>query len=282
MPRGLDVDVLRTFHAVARLGRFKDAAAYVARSPSAVTAQIQKLEDLVGQQLLSRNNQSVQLTQYGRKLLAETAEFLMVHDRLVASLSPQLMAGRIRLGVPDGYAARFMADVLPVCVAGNPMLEVEVEARSSGELLNMFSRHLLDLTIVVSRDELLQGELLFTTQPQWAASCHFSSDPTLPLPLAVQLHGCPYRDVALNTLKTHGIEYRLLLESASASAVEACISNGLAVGIMENPSYLAGHVTKFRGKILPDLPNYFVYLLSCNKDNITLKLHDILKNSFRL
>ena len=81
MPRTLDVDLLRTFHAVAKLGRFKDAAVHVNRSPSSVTAQIQKLEEMVAQRLFTRNNQAVELTQFGHKLLSDTTEFLLSHDR---------------------------------------------------------------------------------------------------------------------------------------------------------------------------------------------------------
>ena len=97
MGRALDIDVLRTFQAVARFRRFKDAADYVHRSPSAVTTQIQKLEAKVGHQLLVRNNQLVELTPAGRQLLGETTRFLMAHDRLLATLSPQLMTGKVRM-----------------------------------------------------------------------------------------------------------------------------------------------------------------------------------------
>ena len=51
MGKGLDIDVLRTFQAVARLGRFKAAADYVHRSPSAVMslkrAPIRSLADAI-------------------------------------------------------------------------------------------------------------------------------------------------------------------------------------------------------------------------------------------
>ena len=149
-----------------RFGHFKDAATYVHRSPSAVTVQIQKLEEQIGQQLFVRNNQVVELTLAGRRLSEEATRFLMAHDRLLATLSPTLMTGRIRLGVPDGYAARWMFDFLPVFVASNPQLELEVEARSSGELLDLFFRRQLDLTLAVRRQRLKQGEVLSVTQPR--------------------------------------------------------------------------------------------------------------------
>ena len=140
MGKGLDIDVLRTFQAVARLGRFKDAADYVHRSPSAVTTQIQKLEEKIGQQLLLRSSQSVELTPAGHQLLDEATRFLLAHDRLMAALSPQQMTGKVRLGMPDGYVADLMSNFLPVFVASNPHLELEVVARSSAELIDLFSR----------------------------------------------------------------------------------------------------------------------------------------------
>jgi hypothetical protein len=53
------------------------------------------------------------------------------------------------------------------------------------------------------------------------------------LPIAVQLTGCPYRASAMRVLKDNGVYYRVLLESANSTAVEAAISCGLAVGMIE-------------------------------------------------
>lgn len=170
MSKQLNIDLLRTFHAVARFRRFNEAANHVHRSASTVTTQIQKLEDLVGQRLFSRSNQGVELTMYGKKLLSETTDFLKSHDRLLASLSPQRMQGKIRLGLPDSYAPAFMRDFLPQLIAENPMLELELEARSSGELLTMFSREQIDLALIVSAHPLEQGEHLGSIQPVWVVS----------------------------------------------------------------------------------------------------------------
>lgn len=282
MTKGLDIDILRTFHAVARFGRFKDAAVYVHRSASAITTQVQKLEEMVGQRLFVRSNQSVELTQAGRQFLAETTQFLMMHDRLVASLAPRFVSGKVRIGVPDGYAARFMTDFLPVFVAGNPGLELEVEARSSGELLEMFSRQQIDLTIAVSLQYIEQGELLGFTHPRWAMAEPFRFDESLPIPLALQLQGCPYRESALKALKAHGISYRILLESANWPAVEACIRSGLAVGILEYFQSDSSMKTTIPGMTLPTLPAHHVHLLSDSSNPVALHLHDVLKSTFHI
>ena len=276
MGRGFDVDVLRTFQAVARLGRFKAAAEYVHRSPSAVTSQIQRLEEKVGQQLLVRSNQCVELTPAGRQLLGEASRFLSAHDRMLATLAPQQMTGQVRLGVPDGYAADFMRDFLPRFVAHHPNLELEVVARSSAELIDLFGRQQLDLALAVSADTPGPGERLCSTRPRWAAAANFRPDPGRPLPLALQLKGCPYREVAITALKARGIPYRILLESANWQAVLACMDSGLAMGIVEEGVATDIWPALAAGLDLPALPEHHLRLLTDTTHPVALHLRGIL------
>ncbi|MGB3127766.1 MAG: LysR family transcriptional regulator [Pseudomonas sp.] len=275
MAKHLNIDLLRTFHAVARFQRFNEAAEHVHRSASTVTTQIQKLEDQVGQRLFIRSNQGVELTPYGKKLLGETTEFLKSHDRLLISLMPQRMQGKIRLGVPDTYAPSFIEAFLPGLIADNPLLELEVEARTSGELLNLFMANQLDLTITVSALPLAQGERLGAVQPLWVAAETFSYLPSAPLPITVPVAGCPYRAAALQALKDHGVYHRLLLESPNSSAVEACVRSGVAVGLMEQSRMGQGlkHMTE-----LPPLPAQHLYLLCDTGNALALHLHEQIRH----
>lgn len=278
MTKQLNIDLLRTFHAVARFRRFNEAAEYVHRSASTVTTQIQKLEDQIGQRLFSRSNQSVELTLYGKKLLGETTEFLKSHDRLLISLMPQRMQGKIRLGIPDTYAPAFIEAFLPGLIAENPLLELEVEARTSGELLNLFMANQLDLTLTVSAHPLAQGERLEPVQPLWVAAEHFSCAPNAPLPITVPMAGCPYRAAALQALKDHGIYHRVLLESPNSSAVESCIRSGVAVGLIEESRMGQGLTQVIAGFALPPLPVHHVYLLCDTSNALALHLHEQLKH----
>ena len=65
----LDLDVLRTFVAIAETGSFTTAANAVFRTPSAVSMQIKKLEDILGRSVFSRDARSVSLTTDGEMLL---------------------------------------------------------------------------------------------------------------------------------------------------------------------------------------------------------------------
>nr|WP_244099534.1 LysR substrate-binding domain-containing protein [Burkholderia pyrrocinia] len=206
----------------------------------------------------------------------------MSHDRLVESLSPQMLTGKLRLGIPDSYAAHFMAEFLPRFAADRPLLELTVEARSSEELQQLFARGQLDITIAVVPKALPHGELLGRIHPVWVAARTFRFNPAAPLPIAVPSQGCPYRDTALAALKKHRIAYRLLLESASSPAVEACIASGLAIGLIEHERLSGNLTSNIAGIALPGLPPHLITILTDDSNRAALHLRDVLKSTFRI
>lgn len=44
----LDIELIRTFHAVARIGKFSAAAEHLHKSPAAVSVHVQRLETVAG------------------------------------------------------------------------------------------------------------------------------------------------------------------------------------------------------------------------------------------
>lgn len=57
MPQPLDIELLRTFHAIARFRQFRAASLHLNRSPSAVSTHVRRLEELAGRRLFERDNQ---------------------------------------------------------------------------------------------------------------------------------------------------------------------------------------------------------------------------------
>lgn len=134
MTATLPIELLRTFHAVVRTGKFSAAAVVLHKSPAAVRIHIQRLEDVAGGQLLHRDNQSVKLTALGRKLLRSTAELLRSRDRILADLHGSDIVGRISLGTPDEYAAQVIREILPAFITSWPNVVIELKMGSSIEL----------------------------------------------------------------------------------------------------------------------------------------------------
>jgi DNA-binding transcriptional LysR family regulator len=236
----LDIDLLRTFHTIARLGRFKDAAAHLGRSSSAVSVQVQRLEEIVGERLFERDNRHLEISPRGRQLLRETSGLLAEHDRVMALLSNEPVRGRIRLGIPEEYSGPFLKTLLPLFVIDNPGVTLEVEAApSSAAVAALFDRGRLDVAVTVSAAA--AGDVVSEVQPVWAAAPDMRVAAQAALPVALPTEGCPYRAAAIEALERSGRPWRVILTSGNSGAIAAAVEGGLAAAVVSRPQ-LAGAV----------------------------------------
>ena len=80
----LELDILKTFVAIAETGNFTTAAETVYRTPSAVSMQIKKLEEMLGCVLFLRDARSVSLTPKGEVLLGFARRMLALNNEAVS------------------------------------------------------------------------------------------------------------------------------------------------------------------------------------------------------
>jgi DNA-binding transcriptional LysR family regulator len=230
----LDIELLRTFHAVARLGKFRSAAEFVHKSPAAISIHIQRLEAIAGGRLLDRDNQAVTLTVLGKRLLSSTSELLNAHDRVLQDFHGKALAGRVVLGVPDEYASHVIRDILPGFSTMWPNVVLEVRPAPSLKLRDQVGRGKLDVALLVQPIKASRpAEVLTVTTPVWVGSAAFTLDESRPLPLALYAEPCPYRAAMTNALERAGRKWRVILDSASSQAIKACVESGLAVTLLD-------------------------------------------------
>jgi LysR family transcriptional regulator, glycine cleavage system transcriptional activator len=98
---------LRTFEVAARKLSFKDAAEELCLSASAVSRQVQSLEDDIGVALFIRQNRSLQLTEEGRTLFNTTAEALNQLSTTVKAISPKTKQ-QLRLSAQPYFANNWL------------------------------------------------------------------------------------------------------------------------------------------------------------------------------
>jgi len=260
MSATLDIDLLRTFHAVVRLGKFSAAAQQLHKSPAAVSVHVQRLEAVAGGRLLDRDNQSVLLTPLGQRLLAATAQLLHTHDRVLAQLQGTRLAGRITLGVPDEYAAHVIRDILPSFTAAWPNVVLEVKTAPSYTLGQWVQRGKLQVALMsqLRGHASVAAQVLAVTRPVWVAAASASSVWPEPLPVALYAADCPYRQAMLESLKRNGRRWRVVLDSPSTQAVRARVEAGLAVALMDREA-VTGAMTVLEG--MPEIAEHEVVLV---------------------
>ncbi|GMA77397.1 hypothetical protein GCM10025880_38140 [Methylorubrum aminovorans] len=148
LPVNLDMDVLRTFVTGIDLGSFAKAADCLGRSPSAISLQMRKLEDQVGQTLLRRNGRGLALTEPGEMLLGYARRLLDLNDAAVSAVATPALSGSVRLGLPQDFTETGLPTVLARFARLHPAVRVEVHVERDAVLRSELEAGRLDLALV--------------------------------------------------------------------------------------------------------------------------------------
>jgi len=227
----LQIDWLKCFVAVVDAGSLSGAAPEVHRSQSAVSMQLKKLEAALGCQLLARGPRRHELTADGQRLLGYARRILDLHAETQAAFHGEELTGRIRLGVPDDYAAKYLTPALKRFAPQHGAVEIELDCEQSTSLIPRVERGDLDLALV-SRDHPKQGTLLFHEPMVWVGSPHFQVWRRDPLPIAVYEDTSLARRSAINSLALQGRRYKVVYNSSSLAGQIAAVDSGLAVAVL--------------------------------------------------
>jgi DNA-binding transcriptional LysR family regulator len=224
----LDLDLLRTFVAIVESGNFSNAAPRVGRSQSAISMQMQRLEEELGRPLLVRMPRTVVPNAAGADLLVYARRLLKLSDEARASVSRPEDAGTVRLGVPDDYAAFLLPPVLGRFAEDYPRVNVELVCEPSRLLVPATGEGRVDLAIV-TRLPSQPFEVLRREPFVWVASPHHVAWSVEPLPVALFEPGCAARMTVVEALSAAGRAYRSTYSSASLLGLCAAVQAGIAV-----------------------------------------------------
>jgi DNA-binding transcriptional LysR family regulator len=193
--------------------------------------QLKKLEDALGCQLLLRGPRQHQLTPEGQLLLGYAQRMLDLHAETQAAFHGKELTGRIRLGVPDDYAAKYLTPVLKRFAPHFGAVEIELNCEQSTSLIPRIERGDLDLALV-SRENPRQGTLLFHEPMVWVGSIQFQVWRRDPLPIAVYEAASLAKRSAINSLAFQGRRYKVVYNSSSLAGQIAAVESGLAVAVL--------------------------------------------------
>lgn len=233
MKRDLEMDLLRSFVAVAAHRNFTRAAEAVGRTQSAVSLQIKRLEDIVEKRLFERSRQSVSITQTGEALLVYANRILAANDAALSHLQRPEAAGLVRIGAPDDYATFLIPPLLSALAKEHPRLQFEVTCDNASDLLPMLKQGQLDVVIATHRPDAVAGQIARHEPLHWVASPDFMDDPDEPLSLVLFPAGCVCREIALDALKSIDRSWRITYSTRSIGLMEKALADGSALSAME-------------------------------------------------
>jgi len=236
----IDIDQLKTLIAIIDTGSFTKAAETVHKTQSAVSMQMKRLEERVGRPIFGKDGRAVRLTEDGKRLLDYARRIVRLSHECIISFSDAVLSGRVRLGVPDDYADRYLPEILANFTRGNPKVEVAVNCEPTPMLLERIHTGELDLAIITHDQERGHAEIIRQERLLWVTSARHAVHEETPLPLALGRPTCIWRRAATDRLDSLGRPFRLLYSSWNSSAVGAAITAGLAVGVLPESAIRPG------------------------------------------
>jgi DNA-binding transcriptional LysR family regulator len=250
----LDTGLLRTFLVCTRLGSISRAAQSLGRTQPALSQQLRRLEDIVGESLLQRAAKGVSLTAAGAAFLPYAERILALSGEALAGFSGARLSGRCSVGVIED----FMGTALPAVFADFGRLHPETTLEVVS-LLGMETQPALDagrIQLALCDAEFLEGPLRWSKRVPmlWAAAETFDASAD-PLPLVMFSLPCRWRGLVQSALSAAGRSSRIVFESGSLTAVQAAVRAGLGVTTLLPTAMAHGIVSAPVSQFLPQLPD---------------------------
>lgn len=260
----LDSELLKTFVAIAESGSFNRAATLVFKTPSAVSMQMKRLEEVLNTTMFLREGRSISLTRDGESLLSYARRILQLQDEAVAKFICPTNEGTVRLGTPDDFALRLLPNILARFNHTHPKVQVEVHCEPSSTLIKRLEAKQLDMTLITLGHAFapkMDTTMVFREPLVWMGLDEGDAFARRPLPLALSAGDCAWRSMALDALDKADIEHWVAYSSQHHAGQQAAVMADLAIAPL--PANLGKPPYRVLGpkEGLPDLGDYEVALM---------------------
>lgn len=232
-----DSDLLRSFLAVAEARSISGGAARLLRTQSAVSLQLQKLEQIAARQLFNRHGRGVSLTTHGEQLLPFARQVVETLGQALIAMRGPDEKSEIRFGMPEEYSDTVLPSILAGFTQEQPGVRILIRCGSSVEFPHALAAGELDIALhapeIVSADDVVVRR----ESALWAGSAFHEVEMRRPLPVALFDRACWWRERCLHLLQNAAVGYEVVCTCESVAGIRAAISSGVAVGVLPHSAF---------------------------------------------
>jgi DNA-binding transcriptional LysR family regulator len=274
----LDMDVLRTMVTANELGALNRAAEQVGRSQSAVSQQIRKLEEQVGQPLFRKQGRGLVLTEVGDIVLGYAKRILELNDEAVSAVRGADVEGVVRFGLPTDFAENWLPAILGRFKRAHPAVRIEASVERNVTLLDRLDKGQLDLALILGRGGRDDAERLAVLPMAWIGGQASDWKAGEPVPLVLFEPPCAFRQAGIAALDAARMPWRVTFTSPSLAGQWAAVDAGLGITLRTAVSKPAHLKVLDKKSGLPALPTTDLSLHDAGRalSPATKRLKDIL------
>jgi len=281
--RHFDPALLQTLVAFDETGTLARTAEVVGRTPSAVTAQMQRLEASAGIALLKTAGRRRVLTDAGERLVAHARRILTAEREAWLDLSGAEADGQVGIGLTQDFTGDALPSILNEFARAHPRVRFDLRIGRSVELIEALEAARIDV-LVAMRHTVEPDEVALIREPMvWlAAKGGLVEQAGDALPLALLDPPCGFRTAALNALEGQSRPYRVAATSASLAGLSAAVRAGIAVTVRTRRWTSATMAANPKSLDLPKLPDAeFSIRVRGGANDSAKRLGDVLADRLR-
>ncbi|MEZ0169453.1 LysR family transcriptional regulator [Microvirga sp. TS319] len=229
MPHNLDVSLLRAFVAVADTGGMTAASGVLNLTQAAVSQQIKRLEEILGEELITRDRRGMTLTHAGERLFGRAKRLLAMNDEIWTEMTTPEFEGEIRLGIPSDIITTYLPTFLKDFARNYPRVQITLDSGSSVDLRARLGAGKIDVVMATELVCDADGENLVMDRLVWVGARGGEAAWQRPLPVSIGCSDCAFRVPIREVLQKAGIEWRSVSEVTNTSAQVATVAADIAV-----------------------------------------------------
>ena len=252
--RTLDLAVMRTLLAAVETGSFAGAARKVGRSESAVSLQLKRLEEQIGEPVFLRAGKQMTLTGAGARLVEYARRLLDLNDEALSAASESSTGGTVTLGVPHDVTETWLPAVIEGFRRSHPSATLKVVEGRSAILLSRLADDQIDLAIVFSAKRPENAVWSADLPMAWIGRDDYGVRKNQPLRLAAFDPPCFFRAAAIASLEHAGIDWSIGYVSNTLPDLWSAVKLDLGIAVRTPAAVPAGLAILDSKHGLPDLP----------------------------
>jgi DNA-binding transcriptional LysR family regulator len=226
----IPTDLLRALVTVVDCSSFTKAAVALGITQPAVSAQIKRLQVLLGSELFDRNTHDINLTPQGELVVSHARRLLSLNDQIVhiggAGPRPELV---IRVGTPSDFVASRLPTTLARFRERWPDVRFIVRTGHFDRLVRELHSGGLDLFVGLSMNQPHDARHIWAHETVWVLGLTTELDHNRPIPLVSYGETSVYFQLAVQALKKAGLDWEVVFTGPSMVSLTSAVAAGLGV-----------------------------------------------------
>jgi DNA-binding transcriptional LysR family regulator len=199
----------------------------------AVSAQIKRLQYLLGVDVFDKSAPGVTLTAKGEVVVNYARRMLAINDQIVQLALPRAANSPLRIGIPGLYGASRLPTALVSFRERAPDIRFRVRGDASGNLLRDLRQGQLDLALALTiSPPASDAHHQWTEEVVWAKAPDKTPEAGRPVSLITIDEGGLLHGLAVSTLKEATRDFDIIFNASGTVGLMAAVSAGLGITLL--------------------------------------------------